>query len=164
MYADTVKQFDIEHGLTENNGIDLSADVTNQLVGHLNDLGIEAHGSKDMEEDLRRRRNKSQRNAFNEKGLYLNDNERFEGDNAVGRNNGGRVSEDSARAAQARNDLGDIRSYTEGLSDEQGRDPEISERKLREEESERLINVARQNGQFIPQEQYGDFGEQGGQG
>ena len=53
MYADTVKQFAIEHGLAEDSGIDISADVTNQLVGHLNYLGIETHGSKDMEEDLR---------------------------------------------------------------------------------------------------------------
>lgn len=55
MYADDVKQFAIEHGLSEDSGIDLSADVTDQLVGHLNDLGIETHGSNDMEEDLRRR-------------------------------------------------------------------------------------------------------------
>ena len=55
MYADDVKQYAIEHGLTEDNGIDLSSDITNQLVDHLNDLGIETHGSKDMEEDLRRR-------------------------------------------------------------------------------------------------------------
>ena len=55
MYADTVKQFAIEHGLTEGDGVNFSADVTNQLVCHLNDLGIETHGSKHMEEDLRRR-------------------------------------------------------------------------------------------------------------
>lgn len=55
MYADDVKQYAIEHGLTEDNGVDLSTEITGQLVGHLNDLGIETHGSKDMEEDLRRR-------------------------------------------------------------------------------------------------------------
>ncbi len=55
MYADTVKQFDIEHGLTESEGVNFSTEITGQLVGHLNDLGIETHGSKDMEEDLRRR-------------------------------------------------------------------------------------------------------------
>ena len=52
-YAEDVKRYAIEHGLTEDGGIDISADITNQLVGHLNDLGIETHGSKDMEEDLR---------------------------------------------------------------------------------------------------------------
>ncbi|MBR2178164.1 MAG: hypothetical protein IJ921_03420 [Paludibacteraceae bacterium] len=55
MYADTVKQFDIEHGLTEGDGVNFSAEITHQLVNNLNDLGIETHGSKDMEEDLRRR-------------------------------------------------------------------------------------------------------------
>ncbi|MBQ6962308.1 MAG: hypothetical protein IJP79_01175 [Paludibacteraceae bacterium] len=35
--------------------MDLSTEITGQLVGHLNDLGIETHGSKDMEEDLKRR-------------------------------------------------------------------------------------------------------------
>lgn len=64
MYADTVKQFAIEHGLAEDSGIDISADVTNQLVGHLNDLGIETHGSKDMEEDLRRREEEEQRDEL----------------------------------------------------------------------------------------------------
>lgn len=48
-YAEDVKQYAIEHGLTEDSGIDISADITNQLVGHLNDLGIETRGSKDME-------------------------------------------------------------------------------------------------------------------
>lgn len=55
MYADTVKQFDIEHGLTESEGVNFSAEITHQLVDNLNDLVIETHGSKDMEEDLRRR-------------------------------------------------------------------------------------------------------------
>ena len=53
MYADDVKRYAIEHGLTEDNGVDLSTEITGQLVDHLNDLGIETHGSKDMEEDLR---------------------------------------------------------------------------------------------------------------
>lgn len=55
MYADTVKQFAIEHGLTESEGLNFSAEITHQIVDNLNDLGIETHGSKDMEEDLRRR-------------------------------------------------------------------------------------------------------------
>ena len=55
MYADTAKQFAIEHGLTDGDGVNFSAEIINQLVGHLNGLGIETHGSKDMEEDLRRR-------------------------------------------------------------------------------------------------------------
>jgi len=55
LYADDVKRYAIEHGLTEDNGIGLSVDITNQLVGHLNDLGIETHGSSEMEEDLRGR-------------------------------------------------------------------------------------------------------------
>lgn len=63
-YADAVKQYAIEHGLAEDSGIDISADVTNQLVGHLNDLGIETHGSKDMEEDLRRREEEKQRDEL----------------------------------------------------------------------------------------------------
>lgn len=55
-YAEDVKRYAIEHGLTEDSGIDISADITNQLVGHLNDLGIETHGSSDMERDLRSRK------------------------------------------------------------------------------------------------------------
>ena len=55
MYADTVKQYAIKYGLTEGDGVNFSAEITNQLVDNLNDLGIETHGSKDMEEDLRRR-------------------------------------------------------------------------------------------------------------
>lgn len=55
MYADAVKQYAIEHGLAEDNGVNFSTEITGQLVDHLNDLGIETHGSKDMEEDLRRR-------------------------------------------------------------------------------------------------------------
>ena len=47
-YADDVKMYAIEHGLTEDSGIDISADITNQLVGHLNDIGIETRGSKKM--------------------------------------------------------------------------------------------------------------------
>ena len=47
-YADDVKRYAIEHGLTEDSGIDISADITNQLVGHLNDIGIETRGSKKM--------------------------------------------------------------------------------------------------------------------
>ena len=54
-YADAVKQYAVEHGLTESEGVNFSADITNQLVGHLNDIGIETRGIKDMEEDLRRR-------------------------------------------------------------------------------------------------------------
>lgn len=64
MYADTVKQFDIEHGLTEGDGVNFSAEITHQLVGHLNDLEIKTHGSKDMEEDLRRREEEKQRDEF----------------------------------------------------------------------------------------------------
>lgn len=55
MYADAVKQYAVEHGLTESEGVNFSAEITHQLVDNLNDLGIETHGSKDMEEDLRRR-------------------------------------------------------------------------------------------------------------
>ena len=51
-YADDVKRYAIEHGLTEDSGVDISDDITNQLVGHLNDLGIETYGSKEMEEGL----------------------------------------------------------------------------------------------------------------
>ena len=47
-YADDVKRYAIEHGLTEDSGIDISADITNQLVCHLNDIGIETRGSKKM--------------------------------------------------------------------------------------------------------------------
>ena len=64
MYADTVKQFAIEHGLTEGDGVNFSAEITGQLVDNLNDLGIETHGSKDMEEDLRRREEEEQRDEL----------------------------------------------------------------------------------------------------
>ena len=64
MYADTVKQFAIEHGLTESEGVNFSAEITHQIVDNLNDLGIETHGSKDMEEDLRGREEEKQRDEL----------------------------------------------------------------------------------------------------
>ena len=64
MYADDVKRYAIEHGLTEGDGVNFSAEITEQLVGHLNDLGIETHGSKDMEEDLRIREEEEQRDEL----------------------------------------------------------------------------------------------------
>ena len=74
---------------------------------------------------------------------------------AIGR----RISQNSTREIQERSGLGDIRSYTEGLPDEQRRDREIGERESWEKESERLIDIAKHNGQFFLSGQYGNFGE-----
>lgn len=68
--------------------------------------------------------------------------ERIKGHSALRGNDSRGISQNSPRAIQARRDLSDIRNFTEGLSNEQGRDTEISEKKLQQKESERLIENA----------------------
>lgn len=61
---------------------------------------------------------------------------------------GGRVVEDTAGGVEADRDRSDIRVYEEGLASGDHAYSDYSERNRREAESERLVGIARENGQF----------------
>lgn len=82
-----------------------------------------------------------------------------QGHTAVGRNDSGRISTDSTGKIQGLCVFGDIRSFTEGLSDEHGGNREVSERELREIVSAKLIEIAKNTGKYFSKEQYKEFGD-----
>ena len=77
----------------------------------------------------------------------------------VRRDDGGKIFGDSAGAIQARSDINYIRNYTKESSNEYSRDSILSERALQSKESERLIQIAKNNRQFYSQNLYFEFGE-----
>ncbi len=73
------------------------------------------------------------------------DEERFNENSYVRRDDGGKIFGDSAGAIQARSDINYIRNYTKESSNEYSRDSILSERALQSKESERLIQIAKNN-------------------
>lgn len=61
-----------------------------------------------------------------------------------------RMVNDSARNMEKRNDRSDIRMFEEGLDTSYNEYSNNSERDRRTEESQRLVNIAKRNGLFIP--------------
>ncbi|MEG2599016.1 MAG: helicase-related protein, partial [Muribaculaceae bacterium] len=72
--------------------------------------------------------------------------------------NSGRVADDTTEETPRISNRGDIRVFEEGLGTSYGEHSEYSERNRREAESERLVNVAKQNGQFIPNSETKELG------
>ncbi|WP_301904160.1 LPD38 domain-containing protein [uncultured Duncaniella sp.] len=72
---------------------------------------------------------------------------------------GGSMAGDSAGGVASNRDRGYIRVYEEGLAAERDGDPGRSERARRTEESERLVAVARQQGQYIDRKDFDSLGE-----
>lgn len=62
---------------------------------------------------------------------------------------GGRVATDTTGGVEADRDRSDIRVYEEGLASSRNEYSEHSERARRDAEAERLIGIARQNGQYF---------------
>lgn len=74
-------------------------------------------------------------------------------------NDGGSMAGDAAGTAQGISDRGDIRMYEEGLVSSYNEHSEYSERDRREAESERLVGIARANGQYRSREEIRGLGE-----
>lgn len=72
---------------------------------------------------------------------------------------GGRVAGDAARGVEGDRDRSDIRVYEEGLATSRDEHSEHSERNRREAESERLVNIARENGHYVSRADYGELGD-----
>lgn len=92
------------------------------------------------------------------------DGERFEQDNGggigpEGADAGGRMVADPAGVVAGNRDRGYIRVYEEGLGASHYAHTDYSERDRREAESERLVGIARQNGQYIEKHALGELGK-----
>ena len=91
-------------------------------------------------------------------GESINENgERPEQDNGggigtEGTDAGGRVASDAARGMATNRDRGYIRVYEPGLAAEHNGDTEYGERDRREAESERLVGIAQEQGQYFDKE------------
>ena len=70
-----------------------------------------------------------------------------------------RMAADSAGSVEGDRDRSDIRVYEKGLGSSRDEYSEYSERTRRDTEAERLISLARQQGQYIPKSEYGNFGK-----
>lgn len=91
---------------------------------------------------------------------YGNRLEQNNDERAVAREtDGGRVAADPAGGLEADRDRGDIRVYEEGLAASYNAHSEYSERTRRNSEAERLIGIARQQGQYIDKSDYGSLGD-----
>ena len=107
--------------------------------------------------------------ADDEKELNLQSNSSnngngFEQDNggSIGQEGayaGGRVVGDSTSGVAGNRDRGYIRVYEEGLDAERDEYSSGSERARRDAEAERLIGIARENGQYIDKADFGLFGD-----
>ncbi|MBD5283788.1 MAG: N-6 DNA methylase [Bacteroides sp.] len=73
-------------------------------------------------------------------------------------NAGGSVAIDSARSVEGDRDRSDIRVYESGLGAERNEYSEYSERTRRNAEAERLIGIARQQGQYVDKSEYAKLG------
>lgn len=73
--------------------------------------------------------------------------------------NGGRVAGEGARSVARGGGRGDIRVFEKGLASPRGEYTVRSERDRREAESERLVNVAKENGLYMPKERIRDLGQ-----
>ena len=72
---------------------------------------------------------------------------------------GSGVAADSAGGVATDRDRSDIRSYETGLASEPNGNSGDGPRARRESESERLIGIARNEGQYIVRENWGQFGQ-----
>ena len=72
---------------------------------------------------------------------------------------GGRVASDAAGTVEADRDRSDIRVYEEGLASSRDAHSGDSERNRREAESERLVRIAKANGQYFDRDRKQEFGE-----
>ena len=105
-------------------------------------------------------------NSINEYGynsqnsVNLQYGNRPEQDNAINtRNDGGRVVDDATRSVEANRDRSDIRMYEEEVGPQQSSHSDYSERDRREAESQRLVGLARQNGQYKERNEVRSFGK-----
>lgn len=90
-----------------------------------------------------------------EKSVILQHGDGSEQDNdgLSAADNGGAVAGDTARGVEADRDRSDIRVYEEGLAAGDNAYSKHSERNRREAESERLVEIARRNGQYRKREE-----------
>lgn len=72
---------------------------------------------------------------------------------------GGRVADDSARGVASNRDRGHIRVYEEGLGSPRDEHSEYSERARRDAEAERLVAIAKANGEYFDKEQQAALGD-----
>jgi hypothetical protein len=90
-----------------------------------------------------------------------------DGDTAAGRVDSGRQTGQGISGRESgevvfRSGRGDIRVFEEGIETAQREHLSDSERARREAESERLVNLAKENGLYIPESDYDRFGERYG--
>ncbi len=76
-----------------------------------------------------------------------------------GRNSVQPVAQDATRSVASNRDRGAIRSYEEGLAGQHHDNTEYSERDRREAESERLVSIAKANGQYFDKGRMASLGE-----
>lgn len=79
-------------------------------------------------------------------------------------NDSGRMAGDATPAVEGVGDRGDIRVYEEGLGASRDEHSEYSERDRREAESERLVGIARENGQYLDRNEVLSRGRRHGKG
>ncbi|MBD5284831.1 MAG: hypothetical protein HDS29_00955, partial [Bacteroides sp.] len=104
-----------------------------------------------------------ERGEFGENSVTSQHGNGFEQDNGLSHENerddaGGRVATDTAGSVEGDRDRSDIRVYEAGLGAERDEYSEYSERARREAESERLVEIARREGQYIPKSEYTNLG------
>ncbi|MDE5645614.1 MAG: hypothetical protein K2I45_08240, partial [Muribaculaceae bacterium] len=85
--------------------------------------------------------------------LQHGDGSEQDNDGLSAADNGGAVAGDTARGVEADRDRSDIRVYEEGLAAGDNAYSKHSERNRREAESERLVEIARRNGQYRKREE-----------
>lgn len=102
--------------------------------------------------------------VFDESSVTLQENVNNDGNRPEQNNDGkwssdgGSVVTDSAGSVEGYRDRSDIRVYEAGLASEQDGNTEYSERDRREAESERLVSIAKQHGQYIHSADYNKLG------
>lgn len=100
-----------------------------------------------------------------EESVTLSENNTDNGDRPQQDNDGrrqtdrGTVVDDTARSMARARDRSDIRMYEEGLSTEPNGNPWDDERNRRETESQRLVEIARGNGQYRSKEELAQLGK-----
>ena len=106
--------------------------------------------------------------GIEENSLNLQHGDRFEQDNDgsgyPSGDDGGGMAGDTAGATQRTRDRSDIRVYEAGLGSAHNEYSEHSERNRREAESERLVGIAKANGQYYDRERMESLGKRNPKG
>lgn len=116
---------------------------------------VAAEAEADGKEDFNENRTDNGENGVN----LRYGNESGQDNDGSARNDSGTVAQDATRSVASNRDRGAIRSYEEGLADNPNDNTEYSERDRREAESERLVSIAKANGQYYDRERKSALGK-----